>query len=172
MTVSTSRQSYYLYRVCFTGITEWKYVKAESTDNIRENSDNLTTNLVVPNCPLNISSKQYGSIISEFDYESTLVPGLTRYGRGQDQREVFSLQWEETEYILKIQGYLPIHISGKEMITFVQGEKEIARITPVRGVHITFDSIEADHIKRLEIDPEFIPVLEILGAFIGLQFAF
>lgn len=165
-------QRYYLYRLCFTGVTEWNYVKEEGSDNIRENSESLTTNLAVPNCPLNIASKQYGSIISEFDYDSTLVPGLTRYGRGEGQREVFALQWEETGYILKIQGYLPIHISGKDIITFVQGEKEIARITPAQGVHIAFEFVEADHIKRLEIDPEFIPVLEIMGAFIGLQFAF
>lgn len=166
------RQVYYLYRLSFTGVTEWKYIKADDAGKTRGHSNYLMSSLAVPDSPLNITSAQYGDVISQFDYDSTLIPGLTRYGRGKDQREVFALQWEETEYLLKIRGYLPIHISGKDIITFVQEEKEIARIVPAPAMHIEDESMEADHIKRFEIDPEYIPVLEIIGAFVALQFAF
>lgn len=165
-------QSYYLYRLSFTGATVWKYVRADHMNEIREQSNDMMSALIVPDYPIDIASKQYGSIRSEFDHDSTLIPGLTRYGRAEDQTEVFTLQWRETEYILKVRGYLPIHISGKEIITFTQGEKEIARMTPAPAIHIVDGLMEAVSVKQFEIDAEFIPILEIIGSFMELQFAY
>lgn len=169
-------QSYYLYRLSFTGATVWKYVRADQMNEIKEKSKNLTNVLVLPDYPVDIISKQYGSIRSEFDYDSTLVSGLTRYGRTKAHTEVFALQWKETEYVLKIRGYLPIHISGegdaRKGITFTQEEKEIARMMPAPAVHIVDEFMDAVDVKQFEIDSEYIPILEILGSFMELQFAF
>lgn len=165
-------QSYYLYKLSFTGAAVWKYVRADQMNEIEEKSKDMMNVLVLPDYPVDIISKQYGSIRSEFDYDSTLVPGLTRYGRTKDHTEVFALQWKETEYVLKIRGYLPIHISGKEGITFTQEEKEIARMMPAPAVHIVDEFMDVVSIKQFEIDSEYIPILEILGSFLELQFAF
>lgn len=165
-------QSYYLYRLSFTGATLWKYVRADQINEIGEKSNDMMSALVVPDYPIDIASKQYGNIRSEFDYDSTLVPGLTRYGRSENHTEVFALQWKETEYILKVRGYLPIHISGKEIITFTQGDKEIARMISAPTIHIVDEFTEAVNVKQFEIDSEYIPILEILGSFMELQFAF
>lgn len=165
-------QSYYLYRLSYTGATVWKYVRADQINEIEEKSNYMMSALVVPDYPIDIVSKQYGNIRSEFDYNSTLVPGLTRYGKAEDHTEVFVLQWKETEYILKVRGYLPIHISGKEIITFTQGEKEIARMISAPTIRIVDEFMEAVSVKQFEIDLEFIPILEIMGSFMELQFAF
>lgn len=165
-------QSYYLYRLSFTGVTIWKYVRADYLNDIGKKSNPMMSALMVPNHPIDITSKQYGNIRSEFDYDSTLIPGLTRYGKAENHTDVFALQWKGTEYILKIRGYLPIHISGKEIITFTQGEKEIARMISDPAIHIVDELTEAANIKQFEIDSEFIPILEIMGSFIELQFAF
>lgn len=101
-----------------------------------------------------------------------MVPGLTRYGRAEDHTEVFALQWKETEYTLKVRGYLPIHIFGKEIITFTQRDKEIAGIISAPTIHIVDEFMEAINVKRFEINPKYIPILEILGSFMELQFAF
>lgn len=137
-----------------------------------KNRNNMMSALIVPDYPIDIDSKQYGSIRSEFDYDSTLIPGLTRYGRTENHTEVFALQWKETEYILKVRGYLPIHISGKETITFTQREKVIARMISAPAIHIVDEFTEAVNVKQFEIESEFIPILEIMGSFIELQFAF
>lgn len=169
-------QSYYLYRLSFTGATVWKYVRADQMNEIEEKSKDMMNVLILPDYPVDIISKQFGSIRSEFDYDSILVPGLTRYGRTKAHAEVFALQWRETEYVLKIRGYLPIHISGEEgawmRITFMQEEKEIAKMMPAPTVHIVDEFMDAVDVKQFEIDSEYIPILEILGSFMELQFAF
>lgn len=165
-------QSFYLYRLSFTGVTVWKYVRADHLDQIGTRSENLMTSHLFPECLVHIFSRRYGNIVSEFDCDSTLVPGLTRYGRTENHAEVFALQWKGMEYMLNIRGCLPIHIFGNETVTFVQEGKEIARIESAPAVQIIDEYTEADRIKRLEIEAEFIPVLEMIGSFVELRFAY
>ncbi len=47
-------QSYYLYRLSFTGATLWKYVRADQINEIGEKSNDMMSALVVPDYPIDI----------------------------------------------------------------------------------------------------------------------
>jgi len=182
-------KEYYLYRLNLTGVTMWKYLGADFTDRFVPGPENFMNCFIVPDMPVCIYSEKYGKIMSPFDYGTTRVPGMTRYGKTENGENVFGLRWEGDDYVFEIAGYPPICAVEKaesvrvaysvleenKKFFFMQGEEEIARIVPVNKDSVkkfTGEFTEADAIKKLTVKQEFLPVLEILSSFIELRFGF
>lgn len=165
--------NYYLYRICMTGMIEWRCAR----ENSPEQAKAFIGCSVVPGFPVSISSRQFGSVNSSFDVDITIVSGTKRYGENERGDLVLCLEWRGSYYNLFVTGYPPFVVGGTDWrrdgtsYWIMANGHRIASIRTVNKQAAECGYMEVERAMKLQMDDQYAPLAEIFAAIPALAFA-
>lgn len=163
---------YYLCETDVNGVAIWKYFSDSEWGKKQPKLVQFSSATRTRYYPVSIETKEYGHLYSLLDADDNVIPGTRRLvfddgGGGK----VCCLEWRGTDYALWIKGYEPFVIVGNDPLVVYQSGREIAKINSASAVEIEDAQGPVTAVKRLEIEPVFMPVMEIIASVVTLRFA-